>query len=112
MAMTALACPSCASNVSPRAYDCPSCGHPLRKLKRGPVGFVFKWMFILFNILMLASLVLGMGSSGEVMQTATSEAERAGAAIGTTIGFGMILTLWVMGDIILGLLVLFTRPKK
>lgn len=40
-----------------------------------------------------------------------SDAERAGAAIGATLGTGMLMALWGFGDIILGLLVLFTRPK-
>ncbi|WP_156453336.1 hypothetical protein [Polycladidibacter hongkongensis] len=41
-----------------------------------------------------------------------SDAESAGLAIGGTIGSGMLLTFWVLGDIILGLFVLFTRGKK
>lgn len=112
MTQAIMACPSCAAQVSPKALDCPSCGHPLKKLRRGPIGFVFKWLFILFNLFMLAWVVLGVGAASESIGTAQSDAERAGAAIGTTLGFGMILALWVMGDIILGLLVMFTRPKR
>jgi len=41
-----------------------------------------------------------------------SDAARVGHAIGATIGFSMILSLWVMGDIILGLFVLLTRGDK
>lgn len=40
-----------------------------------------------------------------------SGAEQAGAAIGIGIGPMLILSIWVIGDIILGLFVLFTRPK-
>ncbi|WP_239690329.1 hypothetical protein [Rodentibacter caecimuris] len=76
------------------------------------MGKVFKWVFILFNVLMLIWLVGGVGSSAEVINSATSEAERAGAAIGTGLGASIILTLWVIGDVILGLFVLFTRPKS
>lgn len=112
MAQAIMACPSCTAQVSPKALDCPGCGHPLRKLRRGPIGFIIKWLFIIFNLLMLAWLVLGVGAAGDVMNTAQSEAERAGAAIGTGLGVGMVLTVWVMGDIILGLLVLLTRPKR
>lgn len=41
-----------------------------------------------------------------------SDAERAGAAIGGTMGTGALLILWVMGDVILGLATLLTRPGK
>ena len=35
-----------------------------------------------------------------------------GAAIGGTIGTGMLMGVWIFGDIILGMFVLFTRPKE
>lgn len=110
--MATAICGSCARTVSPKAYDCPSCGHPLRKPRRGFFGFLFKWTFILFNILMLVWVFGAAASVSELSDGLTTDAERAGAAIGGTLGFGLILTLWVMGDIILGLLVLFTRPRK
>lgn len=110
--MSAIACPSCSQTVSPKAFDCPNCGHPLRKPKRGFFGKLFKWSLIGFNALMLAWLIGGSMAATEVANTATSEAEQAGAAIGTAIGVGMILVLWVIGDIILGLATLLTRPSK
>ncbi|WP_068115257.1 hypothetical protein [Tropicimonas marinistellae] len=109
--MTTATCPVCDSAVSPKAFDCPNCGHPLRKLRRGFFGILFKWLFIGWNLLMLAWLVLGLGDVGSQMD-GLSEAEQAGAAIGATIGIGMVITVWALGDIVLGLLVLFTRPRK
>jgi hypothetical protein len=76
------------------------------------VGKIFKWLFIIFNAIMLIALVRGCSATNEVMMNAQSEAERAGAGLGTVLGIGMLLTLWVFGDIILGLFVLFTRRKK
>ncbi|OOF70579.1 hypothetical protein BKG91_03800 [Rodentibacter caecimuris] len=110
--MALINCPECSNQVSDQALKCPSCGKQLRKPKRTFMGKVFKWVFILFNVLMLIWLVGGVGSSAEVINSATSEAERAGAAIGTGLGASIILTLWVIGDVILGLFVLFTRPKS
>lgn len=110
--MTNPPCPSCAAVVSPRAFDCPSCGHPLRKPRRGFFGKLFKWSLIGFNILMLVWLVTYTGDIVEISDSAASDAERAGTALGGTLGAGMILTLWVMGDIILGLATLLTRPSK
>ncbi|NSY36844.1 hypothetical protein [Leisingera sp. ANG59] len=111
--MTAItACPSCDGNVSLKAFDCPSCGHPLRKPKRGFFGKIFKWLLILFNVLMVIWLFSYLGQIGEMMDGTASEAEKAGAAIGGSIGTGFILTVWVIGDIILGLVTLLTRPSK
>lgn len=105
-------CPSCSKDVSPKAFDCPHCGHPIRKAKRGFFGKIFKWTLIAFNILMVVWLVSYMGTIGEQLDGATSDAAEAGTAIGGTIGVGMILVFWVLGDIILGLGTLLTRPRK
>lgn len=111
--MTAItACPSCNGNVSTKAFDCPSCGHPLRKPKRGFFGKIFKWLLIIFNLLMLAWLISYFSLIGEMMDGTASDAEKAGAAIGGSIGTGFLLTVWVIGDIILGLAALLTRPRK
>ncbi|MEM7734036.1 MAG: zinc ribbon domain-containing protein [Pseudomonadota bacterium] len=108
----AINCPSCGNQVSPKAFDCPQCGHPLRKPKRGFFGKIFKWSLILFNILMIVWMVSYLGTIGSHLDGATSEAEEAGMAIGGTIGVGMILVFWVLGDIILGLATLLTRPSR
>lgn len=105
-------CPSCGAEISGKAFDCPKCGHPVRKPKRGFFGRVFKGLFVLFNILMVVWLFSYFGEIGGMSDELTSDAERAGAAIGGTIGTGLILGVWVMGDIILGLLTLLTRTKK
>lgn len=109
--MAMIKCPECSADVSDTALKCPSCGVQLRKPKRGFFGKLVKWGFIGFNILMVIWLVGGMHAATEGME-AMSEAEEVGAAIGTGLGAAMILSIWVMGDIILGLLVLFTRPKS
>lgn len=80
------------------------------KRQRGVFGTFIKWTFIAFNVLMLLWLVSGMSAVSGIRPP--TEAGRAGHAIGAAIGFGMILSLWVMGDIILGLLVLLTRGDK
>ncbi len=82
-----------------------------KKTQKGFFGKLVKWSFIGFNILMAIWLIGGMGAATEGME-AMSEAEKAGAAIGTGLGAAMILGIWVFGDIILGLFVLFTRPKS
>ncbi len=106
------ACPSCSHNVSTTAYDCPNCGATLKKAKRGLFGNIFKWGFILFNVLMLVWAASTCMAVGEVISESESVYEEAGAAIGGGIGAILIGFIWVIGDIILGLFVLFTRPSK
>ena len=110
--MAMISCPECSSQVSESALKCPKCGYQLRKPKRGFFGKVFKFLFIAFNILMVLWLMAYMGSVGEISNNAVTDAERAGTAIGGTIGTGVLLSIWVFGDIILGMFVLFTRPKS
>lgn len=109
--MPMINCPECSSQVSDSAFKCPSCGVQLRKPKRGIMGKIFKYGFIVFNIIMALWLFGAVGAASEGME-GMSEAERAGATIGTGLGAAVLVGMWVFGDIILGLFVLFTRPKE
>lgn len=104
-------CPECQAEVSDSALKCPHCGKQLRKPKRGFFGKIFLWLFYLFNVLMLLWLISGLNATSEMATQALTEAEKAGAAIGTGLGVSMVLGIWVIGDIITGLLALMTRPK-
>lgn len=105
-------CPECQNEVSDAAMKCTKCGVQLRKAKRGFFGALCKWTFILFNVLMIWWFFEGVGITSDAVSTAGSNAQQAGAAIGSTIGMSMIVGIWVMGDIILGLFVLFTKPSS
>lgn len=104
-------CPECNSEVSDTALKCPHCGKQLRKPKRGFFGKIFLWLFYLFNIFMLIGLISGMNSTSELMNQATTEAQKAGTAAGAGLGMTFMLFVWAIGDIITGLLALMTRPK-
>jgi hypothetical protein len=104
-------CPECSAEVSDSAFKCPKCGVQLRKAVRSFFGKLVKWGFICFNILMIIWMIGGVGSATKNMD-AMNQTEKAGAAIGTGIGAMLIAVIWVLGDIILGLFVLFTRPKS
>lgn len=84
----------------------------LEKRTRGLFGWIFLILFWAFNALMLFSLIAGLSGTADQAATLTSEAEKAGHAIGTALGVGMIVAIWVSGAVILGLFVLFTRGKK
>ena len=110
--MALINCSECNAQVSDRATKCVACGVQLRKPKRGFFGTIFKWVFVIFNILMAWWFFSAIGITGDALNSARSDAEQAGAAIGSALGFSMILGLWAVGDIILGILVLFTRAKQ
>ncbi len=105
-------CKECQAEVSDQAFKCPKCGATLKKPKRTVFGKIIKILFIGFNILMLLWFIFGIGGAAESIETAGSEAEQAGAAIGTGIGAMLIIIVWVAGDFILGIMTLLTRPKK
>jgi len=75
------------------------------------MGKVFKWFFLLYNLLMIMWLAGDVSVTSAMSKTAVTSAEQAGMAIGAGIGISMTLGLWVVGAIIFGLPVLFTRPK-
>lgn len=110
--MALINCPECSNEVSDAALKCPKCGVQLRKPKRGVFGKLVKWLFVGFNIIMVIWLFSYFGSVSELTNSAGSDAEKAGTAIGATLGTGVLMAFWVFGDIILGLFVLFTRPKS
>ena len=109
--MAIVECRECGADVSDSALQCPSCGFQLKKATRGFFGTLFKWSFILFNLLMASWLVIGLGGAIETVET-MSGAEKIGGAVGTGLGVGLILTAWLIGDVIIGLFVLFTRPRQ
>lgn len=82
------------------------------KRKRGVFGTIVWWIFLLFNALMLFSVIAGWGEFGNYIETATTPGERAGTIIGSAIGIWILLMIWLVGDIVLGILVLLTRGKK
>jgi hypothetical protein len=84
----------------------------IEKRQRGFFGWIFLILFWAFNAIMLLWMIGGIMATSDLAATTTNDAERAGAAIGSAIGFGMILMLWVIGAGLLGLFVMMTRGKK
>jgi hypothetical protein len=79
--------------------------------KRGFFGWVFLLVFLGFNGLMLLWLGTYWANIAPLVNEG-SEAAKAGGAIGGAIGTGMIMTLWLIGALITGLLALLTRGGK
>lgn len=74
----------------------------------------FTWVIVVINVLFLVWIIAGVagtsdscgGMSGEELEVC-----EAATAIGASIGVGIIMFLWVLADVILGILWLVTRPK-
>ncbi len=80
--------------------------------QRGVFGKIIKWLFIIFNVLMLTWLGSYWMDLGDMSQNLSNDFERASLGIGGTIGTGLVLSVWLFGDLFLGLFVLLTRGKK
>lgn len=79
--------------------------------KRGLIGQLFKWTFVLFNVLMAWRLISYWVNIGGMVSGTANEFEEAGAVIGGTIGTGMLVFFWLAGAVILGLITIMTRGK-
>jgi hypothetical protein len=109
--MAMITCKECTGAVSDTAMSCPACGVQLRKPKRTIFGQICKWIFIAFNALMIVWLFLTTAGATEATELATSQAARDGIALGLGMAMTMIGTIWAIGDVILGMFVMFTRAK-
>ncbi|MDG4903537.1 MULTISPECIES: hypothetical protein [unclassified Mesorhizobium] len=69
-------------------------------------------MFLAFNGFMGLWIFYAIKISSQHFQETADAVAQAGTAIGGTIAVGMLLWLWLFGDIILGLLVVLSRGKK
>lgn len=103
-------CPECATEISDKATKCPKCGARVRNPKRGVIGQLFKWLFILFTLFMVIWLFTGVDSATDNMAN-LSGAERTGAEIGTGLGVMFVMFSCAIGTVIFGALAYFTRGK-
>ena len=81
------------------------------KPNRSLVGNVFKWWFIIFNILMVAWIWSAINVTDEAIDDSEDEYEEAGAAIGGTLATGFICGVWLVGAVIFGMLAMVTKPS-
>ena len=107
--MAIILCSECGTEVSDSAKTCTSCGYELIKPTRTVFGKICKWSFIIFNLFMFLLLFSYFGEVSAI--EANSDMEKAGVAIGAGIATYMIGSIWFVGDVILGMFVMFTRAK-
>ena len=84
----------------------------MEKPARTIFGKTVKFLFIVFNLFMAWATVSGLSQGADKAHHAASDAEKAKAAIGLGWGAIFLIGIWLVGAVILGVLVLFTRPKN
>jgi hypothetical protein len=75
---------------------------------------VFTWIILAINVLFLIWIITGIASNNSTAADCGSldrAACEAAENVGTAIGVGLIVGLWVAADVILGVLWLITRRK-
>lgn len=73
------------------------------------------WALLIFNVLMLIWVIAGIASaSGHATNCGTLDQTTCDAArnVGTGIGVSALLIFWFMGFVVLGIVVLATRPQR
>jgi hypothetical protein len=83
----------------------------IERRKRGFFGWLFLLIFIAFNLFMLAWIGTYWAAIAPHMDSGSTAAQ-AGAAIGATMGTGLIVGIWTCGALVLGLFALLTRGRK
>ena len=85
------------------------------RLERSIFGKIAKYAFISFNVIMIIALVYLFSSVDNIdvfsEQTYKTEKELAKFMMIGTFAY-LLFFVWILGDIILGIWVLCTRPKK
>ena len=85
------------------------------RLERSIFGKIAKYAFISFNIIMIIALTYLFSSMDNIdvfsEQTYKTEKELAKFMMIGTFAY-LLFFVWILGDIILGIWVLCTRPKK
>jgi len=84
----------------------------IERRRRGVFGWIMLTLFWAWHVLMIAWFVSSVSGMATVVNDAASEAQRSGAAIGATLGVGIILFFWVAGTLIFGALAFFTRGRR
>ena len=80
--------------------------------RRGFFGLLLKYLFIVFNLAMLAWLISYWMTIGPKLSSLSGDAARLGGSIGATVGTGVIVGFWVAGAVVPGLFVLLTTPRS
>ena len=80
--------------------------------KRGVFGWIIAVLFWGWQALMALALVSGLNNVAPVVGAAQTHADRVATSAGATIGVGLLLGFWLLGSLVLGLMMAFTRGRR
>ena len=71
------------------------------------------WVVVIWNVLMVIWIIAGVASASHAVNCngISTQTCQAAADVGTGIGVTFILIVWVVGDFLLGILWLVTKPR-
>ena len=95
-------CPTCSVESSDTEVWCPSCGARLGIKERSVTGKLVMWGFIVFNIFFGGVFINAM------YVASTSTPDHVTAVLGAT----SVMGYWGAGALLLGALMLITKPKS
>jgi hypothetical protein len=82
------------------------------KGKLGFFGVVWRILFYGWQVLMIIWFFSYSAEVAPLVESATDEWTRAGASLGIAMSWGLILFFWLAGSVVLGILVLVSRPAR
>ena len=81
------------------------------KPNRSLVGNIFKWWFIIFNILMIFWIFSIGDEAGDAVDESESEFEEGVNAAAGGIAMTLVCGVWFIGAVIFGMLAMVTKPS-
>jgi hypothetical protein len=79
--------------------------------RRGVFGWFFAAVFWLWQLLMVAWIISGVGAVSNQTDSLHTNIEKNAAAAGLGIGIILIIFLWAAGSVVFAILMFFTRGR-
>ena len=79
--------------------------------ERSFLGSIFKWWFIIFNLLMIFWIFSIGSETGEAIEESESEFDEDVNAAAGGIAMTMVCGVWFIGAVIFGMLAMVTKPS-
>ena len=80
--------------------------------KRGVFGWIIAVLFWGWQALMAWGLISGFNNAARSGYATGSHADHVAYAAGFTIGVGLLLAFWLLGSLVLGLMMYFSRGRR
>lgn len=105
-------CKACNSKIDNQVMNCQNCGIRYNVAGRNVFGKLILYSFIVYNFLMLILFILKFDEFTTMINSLFGKTHPDGSKIAIGLGEIMILFTCVMGNIVLGMMALLTRPEK